>query len=284
MKILIAGGAGFIGKWPLEKFSSNYEIIIVDSLDEQVHKVSQDFTPDLKARATCIKADVQSIETYKEVIEGIGIIIHLAAHTGTGQSMYVYGWTKLRQEQLLQNYCESQDIDLVTLRFQNVYGPRQELENPYTGITGIFTNSIAQGNALEIFEDGLVTRDFVFVGDVADVVVKCVLHEASIASIINVGTGQVVTLIDVVETIADLVNKSANYSISGRFRVGDVRHAIADMSYSQEIFGQWSPTSLKDGLSQYLEWYQGQEPLSHSVLQESFQEMERTGLLLSKQS
>ncbi len=375
MKILITGGAGFIGKWLLEKFSSNHEIIIVDSLDEQVHKVSQDFTPDLKARATCIKDDIQSIETYKEVIEGIDIVIHLAAQTGTGQSMYeiskyvqnnangtakllelisklkhkpqriilassravygdgaytdgnevyypkgrslerlqqgiwdvigsqekrltplpmredhltkptsVYGWTKLWQEQLLQNYCESQDIDLVTLRFQNVYGPKQELGNPYTGIIGIFTNAIAQGNSLEIFEDGLVTRDFVFVGDVADVVVKCALHEASIASIINVGTGQAVTLIDVVETIADLVNKSAHYSISGRFRVGDVRHAIADMSYYQEIFGQWSPTSLKDGLSQYLEWYLGQEPLSHSVLQESFQEMERTGLLLSKQS
>lgn len=194
----------------------------------------------------------------------------------------VYGLTKLWQEQLMQNYCESQNIDLVTLRFQNVYGPKQELSNPYTGIIGIFTNAIAQGNPLELFEDGLVTRDFVFVGDVAEAVVKCALHEAPLSSIINIGTGQAVTLIDVVETIAELVGKPANYTVSGRFRVGDVRHAIADMSHYETLLGQWSPTSLKAGLAQYLGWYLGQEPVGQEVLQASFKEMERTGLLLSK--
>lgn len=375
MKILITGGAGFIGKWLIEKIPSNHEIIIVDSLDGQVHKESQDFSPELKARAICIKADVQSIETHEEVLQGIDIVIHLAAQTGTGQSMYeiskyvqhnangtakllefvsklkhkpqriilsssravygdgaytdghkihyprrrsienlqkgiwdvvgsqgeklkslpmredqltkptsVYGWTKLWQEQLLQNYCESHNIDLVTLRFQNVYGPKQELGNPYTGIIGIFANAIAQENSLELFEDGLATRDFVFVEDVADVVVKCALYKRPISSIINVGTGQAVTLIDVVETIANLLNKPAIYKISGRFRVGDVRHAIADMSRYKTMFGEWMPTSLKAGLLQYLKWYLLQEPLNESVLQESFQQMERTGLLMSKQS
>lgn len=375
VKILITGGAGFIGKWLIEKIPSNHEIIIVDSLDGQVHKESQDFSPELKARAICIKADVQSIETHEEVLQGIDIVIHLAAQTGTGQSMYeiskyvqhnangtakllefvsklkhkpqriilsssravygdgaytdghkihyprrrsienlqkgiwdvvgsqgeklkslpmredqltkptsVYGWTKLWQEQLLQNYCESHNIDLVTLRFQNVYGPKQELGNPYTGIIGIFANAIAQENSLELFEDGLATRDFVFVEDVADVVVKCALYKRPISSIINVGTGQAVTLIDVVETIANLLNKPAIYKISGRFRVGDVRHAIADMSRYKTMFGEWMPTSLKAGLLQYLKWYLLQEPLNESVLQESFQQMERTGLLMSKQS
>jgi dTDP-L-rhamnose 4-epimerase len=88
MKILITGGAGFIGKWLIEKFSSNHEVFIVDSLDEQVHKFSQDFISNLKARATCIKADIQSIEDYKDILEGVDIVIHLAAQTGTGQSMY----------------------------------------------------------------------------------------------------------------------------------------------------------------------------------------------------
>lgn len=182
----------------------------------------------------------------------------------------------------MQNYCESQNVDLVTLRFQNVYGPKQELGNPYTGIIGIFTNAFAQGKPLELFEDGQVTRDFVFVGDVAEAVVRCALHPTSLSSIVNVGMGQAVTLRDVVETIAALLNKPADYSVSGRFRVGDIRHAVADMSYYETLFGSWSPTSLKAGLSQYLEWYLGQEPLSHTVLQASLQEMERTGLLLSK--
>jgi len=374
MKFLVTGGAGFIGKWLLDKFPSNAEVVVIDSLDEQVHRTSRDFAPELKERAKCIKADVQSIEEHKEAIEGTDVVIHLASQTGTGQSMYeigryvqqnangtakllelisslkhkprrmilsssravygdgaytdgkdiyypkgrrlenlqqgnwevygdrgeplkslpmheshltkptsVYGLTKLWQEQLMQNYCENQKIDLVTLRFQNVYGPKQELGNPYTGIIGIFTNAVIQGNPLELFEDGLVTRDFVFVGDVVEAVVRCAMHESPLSSVINVGTGQAVTLIDVVETIAELVNKPAQYNISGRFRVGDVRHAVADMSHYESIFGKWSPTSLKAGLAQYLEWYLGQKPLSLEALQASFQEMERTGLLLSKQ-
>ncbi len=373
MKILMTGGAGFIGKWLIEKFPSNHEIVIIDSLDEQVHKSSPDFTPELKARATCLKADVQSIEAHKDALEGVDVVIHLAAQTGTGQSMYeiskyvqhnangtakllelisqlshkprriilsssravcgdgaytdgtevhypkgrslenlqqgiwevmdrhgnpltplpmnenhltnptsVYGLTKLWQEQLLQNYCESQNIDLVSLRFQNVYGPKQELGNPYTGIIGIFTNAIVQGNPLEIFEDGLMTRDFVFVGDVADAVIQCALHEQPLNTTMNVGMGQAVTLLDVVQAIAELVNKPLNYKISGRFRVGDIRHAVADMSHYEACLGKWVPTSLKAGLAQYLAWYLEQAPPNQNALQASFKEMEKSGLLLSK--
>ncbi|HEY9650842.1 MAG TPA: NAD-dependent epimerase/dehydratase family protein [Coleofasciculaceae cyanobacterium] len=374
MKILITGGAGFIGKWLIEKMPSEAEVVIVDCLDEQVHRKSQDFAPELTARAKCIKADVQMIADYRDAIEGTDVVIHLAAQTGTGQSMYeiskyvqhnangtakllelisslehkprrmilsssravygdgvytdgksvlypkgrrvedlqkgiwevcgadgqplkplpmqethltkptsVYGLTKLWQEQLLENYCESQGIDLVTLRFQNVYGPKQELGNPYTGIIGIFTNAIVQGNRLELFEDGKVTRDFVFVGDVAEAVIQCATYEQPLNSIINVGSGQAVTLIDVVETIAEVIDKKADYTISGRFRVGDVRHAIADMEHYKTLLGQWTPTSLKDGIAQYLTWYLGQEPLEQATLEASLREMEQKGLLMKKQ-
>jgi dTDP-L-rhamnose 4-epimerase len=373
MKILITGGAGFIGKWLIEKMPSDAEVVIIDCLDEQVHRKSQDFAPELLARAKCIKADVQDIADYRDVVEGTDVVIHLAAQTGTGQSMYeiskyvqhnangtakllelissleqkprrivlsssravygdgvytdgksvfypkgrrledlqkgiwevctadgeplkplpmqethltkptsVYGLTKLWQEQLLQNYCESQGVDLVTLRFQNVYGPKQELGNPYTGIIGIFTNAIVQGNRLELFEDGMVTRDFVFVGDVAEAVIQCATYEKPLNSILNVGSGEAVTLIDVVETIAEVIDKKAEYTISGRFRVGDVRHAIADMEQYKTLLEQWNPTSLKDGIAQYLKWYLGQEPLAHSALEASLREMEQKGLLLTK--
>ncbi|WP_271252851.1 NAD-dependent epimerase/dehydratase family protein [Pseudanabaena sp. Chao 1811] len=375
MKVLITGGAGFIGKWLIEKIPTEFEVIVLDSLDPQVHTKSQDFAPELKARAQCIKADIQDIANYKEIIEGTDVVVHLVAQTGTGQSMYeisryvqdnangtakllelisslqhkprrvvlsssravygdgaytdgksvlypkgrnlenlqsgiwevcspegeilkplpmretyltkptsVYGLTKLWQEQLLEIYCESQAIDLVTLRFQNVYGPKQELGNPYTGIIGIFTNAISQGTPLELFEDGLVTRDFVFVGDIADAVVKSITTEKALNTTINVGSGLAVTLIDVVETIAQLLNKKADYKISGRFRIGDIRHAVADMSHYETQLGKWEPTSLKDGLSQYLDWYLHQEPLKPEVLQESLKEMERKGLLQTKKT
>lgn len=374
MKVLITGGAGFIGKWLIKKLPLDAEIIVVDLLDRQVHRKLDDFAPEIKERAKCIQADVQEIEAHKAAIEGTDVVIHLASQTGTGQSMYeisryvqhnangtakllelistleqkprriilsssravygdgaytdgkeiyypkgrcidnlqkgiwevcssggepltavpmqeahltkptsVYGLTKLWQEQLLESYCESQDIDLVTLRFQNVYGPEQELGNPYTGIIGIFTNAIAQGNPLEVFEDGLMTRDFVFVGDVAEAVVKCATCEKALNTVMNIGMGQAVTLLDVIQTIAEIVDKPAQYTVSGRFRVGDIRHAVADMNHYRSVFGSWVPTSLKDGLTQYLDWYLGQEPLSQATLQASFKEMERTGLLLTKQ-
>lgn len=373
MKILVTGGAGFIGKWVIDSLPTDTEIVIIDSLEPQVHKTSQDFAPELKARAICIKDDVQHIEAYRDVIEGTDTVIHLASQTGTGQSMYelskyvqhnvngtakllelisslhhkprrivlsssraiygegaytddkeiyypkgrnlqdlkqgrwevysargeqlsmlpmretqlpnptsVYGLTKLWQEQLLQNYCESQNIDSAILRFQNVYGPKQELGNPYTGIIGIFTNAVVQGNTVELFEDGLMTRDFVFVKDVAEAVVRCVFYEKSLDAVINIGSGKAVTLLELVQTLAQLTKKEEKIIVSGRFRLGDIRHAVADTNALTKIFGEWTPTSLEEGLAQYLNWYLQQSPVDKTALELSLAEMEQKGLLISK--
>jgi dTDP-L-rhamnose 4-epimerase len=370
MKILITGGAGFIGKWVVEKLPVDSEVVIIDSIDEQVHKTFPDFAPEIKARAICIKDDIQNIELYKDTIEGTDIVIHLASQTGTGQSMYeisryvlqnvngtaklleliaslnkkpsrmilsssravygegaytdgeevyyptgreqgalakglwevydqsgveltpvpmqeeqqtnptsVYGSTKLWQEQLLHNYCANQNIDLVKLRFQNVYGPKQELGNPYTGIIGIFTSAITNDEPIDLFEDGLMTRDFVYVEDVAQVIVKCVMSKKNISTTINVGSGIPTTLKELVRVIAEISNKSLKVDFSGRFRVGDIRHAVSSMDRYEKIFGEWNPTSLKEGLSNYFNWYVLQSPLSKENLKSSFKEMELRGLL-----
>ena len=370
MKVLITGGAGFIGKWIVEKLPISTEIVIVDSLDPQVHKASETFAPELQARAICIQADVRDIEAYRDAAAGTDVLIHLVAQTGTGQSMYemskyvqhnvdgtakllelissleqkprriilsssraiygegafadgaavyytkgrrlhelqqtiwevcneqgkslpplpmqetqlanptsVYGFTKLWQEQLIQSYCEHQDIDAVVFRFQNVYGPKQELGNPYTGIIGIFTNSIVQRNYVELFEDGLMSRDFVFVGDVAQAVVQAAFHAQPLSSVINIGSGQATTLKTLVETIAQLTHKQPTIKISGRFRVGDIRHAVADMNRYEQLLGRWNPTSLEQGLRQYLDWYLGQTPPTEADLQASLTEMAQKGLL-----
>jgi dTDP-L-rhamnose 4-epimerase len=371
MKILITGGAGFIGKWVVEKLPTDTKIVIIDSLDEQVHKTLRDFAPEIKERALCIKDDIQNIEAHKALIEGTDVVIHLAAQTGTGQSMYeinkyiqhnvngtakvlelistlenkpkriilsssravygegaytngintyypkgrepnnlkageweiygdkgiqldslkmredqvcsptsVYGLTKLWQEQLLQIYCETEKIDLVTLRFQNVYGPKQELGNPYTGIIGIFTNLILQENGVELFEDGLMTRDFVFVEDVAEAVCKCIFYPETLSEIINIGSGNATTLKDLVETIAHISGKKVPIKFSGRFRVGDIRHAVSDMSKYKRMLGDYQTTSLELGIRHYLNWYLKQNPVSKAELQASFSEMEQKGLLI----
>lgn len=370
MKVLITGGAGFIGKWIVAELPPEVEVVIVDSLDPQVHKTSPEFAPELQARATCIKADIRDIESYRDFVRDAEVIVHLAAQTGTGQSMYeisqyvqhnidgtakllelisslpqkprriilsssravygdgsftdgsrvytgrerslpalqqgiwevcdeagailqplpmqeeqatnptsIYGLTKLWQEQLIQNYCTNHNIDNVIFRFQNVYGPKQELGNPYTGIIGIFTNLIIQKNRVELFEDGLMTRDFVFVKDVAAAVVKSIFHESNISSVINVGSGNALTLLDLVDTIAKITAKDPHIELSSRFRVGDIRHAFADMTRYQQVFGEWHPTALEEGLRQYLEWYLEQTPPCEDALQASLKEMERKGLL-----
>ena len=370
MKVLIIGGAGFIGKWVVEKLPAETEIVIVDSLDGQVHATLPEFAPEIQNRAICIKADVRDTDAYRDVAEGTDVVIHLAAQTGTGQSMYeiskyvqhnvdgtakllelvsslkqkphriilsssraiygeggfadgaaiyytkgrrlhelqqniwevcneqgkplpplpmqetqlanptsVYGFTKLWQEQLIQGYCEHQNIDATVFRLQNVYGPKQELGNPYTGIIGIFTNSIVQRNQVELFEDGLMSRDFVFVGDVAEAIVQATFYEQSLSSIINIGSGHATTLKTLVETIAQLTDKQPTVKISGRFRIGDIRHAVADMSHYETLLGRWNPTSLEQGLRQYLDWYLGQIPPAEADLQASLAEMEQKGLL-----
>jgi dTDP-L-rhamnose 4-epimerase len=374
MKVLITGGAGFIGKWIVEKLPIAIDVIILDLLDPQVHKMLPDFSPELRARAICLQGDIQAIAVHRQILEGIDVIIHLAAQTGTGQSMYeiskyvqhnangtarllelvsmldhkpkriilassravygegaytngqdilypkgrrlgdlqqgiwdisdqqqqplqvlpmheqhltnptsIYGLTKLWQEQLLQNYCDNHEIDLVILRFQNVYGPKQELGNPYTGIIGIFTNAVTQNRPVELFEDGLMTRDFVFVSDVADVVCKCMLHEQPITTILNVGSGSPTTLRALVETIAAVSNQNVSLSVSGRFRVGDIRHAVSDMSCYEMLFGPWQPTSLQAGLAQYLEWYLQQTHPTENTLKASLAEMEQKGMLQASQ-
>ena len=370
MKVLIIGGAGFIGKWVVAKLPPKVEVVIVDSLDPQVHKNSSKFASELQARATCVEADIRDIESYRDLAQDSEVIVHLAAQTGTGQSMYemsqyvqhnvdgtakllelvssfkqkprrivlsssravygdgsftdgsriysgrgrrlqelqqgiwevcdeagavlqplpmqedrptnptsIYGLTKLWQEQLIQNYCTNHDIDNVIFRFQNVYGPKQELGNPYTGIIGIFTNLIIQKNRVELFEDGLMTRDFVFVEDVAAAVVKSIFHESNISSVINIGSGNSKTLLDLVHVIAKITEKDPQIELSSRFRVGDIRHAFADMTLYKRIFGEWNPTSLEEGLRQYLGWYLEQTPPCEDALQASLKEMERKGLL-----
>jgi dTDP-L-rhamnose 4-epimerase len=374
MKILITGGAGFIGKWVVEKLPPQVEIVIVDSLEQQVHTIPQGFPSELLGRAKCIQSDIRDIDSYWHAAEGTDIVIHLASQTGTGQSMYeiskyvqhnvdgtarllelisslkqkprriilsssravygegaftdghecyyphgrhlsnlqksiwevctqegkplsplamretqmpnptsVYGLTKLWQEQLIQNYCQSQAIEALIFRFQNVYGPKQSLGNPYTGIIGIFTNAIAETNSVELFEDGLMTRDFVFVGDVAAAVEKGITNEKIGSAVINVGSGQPTTLKELVEIIAQLTEKQPMINISGRFRVGDIRHAFADMSEYKSQLGEWEPTTLEAGLKQYLDWYLNQEPSTLAkvaYVNASLAEMEQNGLLL----
>jgi dTDP-L-rhamnose 4-epimerase len=192
----------------------------------------------------------------------------------------IYGLTKLWQEQLISNYAKNQKIDYTIFRLQNVYGPEQELRNPYTGIIGIFTSLIVQKGEVELFEDGKMTRDFVYVKDVALALTKAIYHQDELSATINVGSGKITSLLELVNLIAAVADKNLTINYSKRFRVGDIRHAVADMSRYASTFGESQPTSLEEGIVSYLKWYFEQDPLSYGALLASLAEMEQKKLLL----
>jgi dTDP-L-rhamnose 4-epimerase len=167
----------------------------------------------------------------------------------------VYGLTKHWQEQLVETWARGNGVDFLILRFQNVYGPGQSLLNPNTGIVGLFVDAILRGREIELYEDGQMTRDFVYASDAARALVQGALHAGPLGVVVNCGSGEAVTLRDLVRHIELVTGRTARVRCTSRFRPGDVRHAVADMSSYSRYFGPWRPTPLERGLRMYLRWY-----------------------------
>lgn len=165
----------------------------------------------------------------------------------------VYASTKLMQEFLVKNLAI--DFDWSILRFQNVYGPGQSLTNPYTGVLSIFCSQIKSSQILEVYEDGEIYRDFVYVDDVVKSLINAI--KAPPAHVFNIGSGFPVSILEVVKLllgIAQSKNYSAEYKITGKFRDGDIRFAQADIQKADKLLN-WKPKiSLKEGLAQLTNW------------------------------
>lgn len=166
----------------------------------------------------------------------------------------VYGATKLAQEHVLRAWCMANGTDLSVLRLQNVYGPGQSLTNSYTGIVTLFSRIAREQGQVELYEDGEVVRDFVYIDDVADA-----LHAAYLAApagghrVLDVGTGVGTTIQQLAQALADIHGAPAP-EVSGRFRDGDVRYAACDISDTLADL-DWSPQwDLDRGLAALQDW------------------------------
>jgi dTDP-L-rhamnose 4-epimerase len=166
----------------------------------------------------------------------------------------VYGITKLAQEQLIRNCCQSAGIPNITFRYQNVYGPGQSLRNPYTGILSIFTQVIRLGGALNIFEDGLASRDFVFVDDVAEYNVRALESNQNGAKIMNIGSGRRQSILDVVQELSRALGREPRFHVSGQFRIGDIRHASADITGLTLALGEVELVPFAAGVQALVDW------------------------------
>ncbi len=167
----------------------------------------------------------------------------------------VYASTKLMQEYLLQQAFWGTQTQVGIVRLQNVFGPGQALCNAYTGVLCHFCNRLMGQQSVDLFEDGEIARDFVFVEDVADALVALATVDAMPERIIDIGSGRATTIADLATVLCRLFGRSPQLvRTTAQFRPGDVRHAVADISLARSLLG-WEPKhELEDGLVKLVQW------------------------------
>jgi dTDP-L-rhamnose 4-epimerase len=170
----------------------------------------------------------------------------------------VYALSKFDQERLSLLAGRAYSIPTVALRFFNVYGPRQSLSNPYTGVLAIFAAQLLNRHDPLIFEDGLQRRDFVSVHDVARACVLALDAPDAAGQVFNIGSGESYTVREVASLLSDAIGCDCVPEVCGRYRVGDVRHCFSDISLARERLGYSPRVSLPEGLGELAEWLRGQ--------------------------
>lgn len=171
----------------------------------------------------------------------------------------VYALSKFDQERLCMIVGRTYNIPTVALRFFNVYGTRQALSNPYTGVLAIFASRLLNNNPPMIFEDGLQRRDFVSVYDVAQACRLAMETPEAAGQVFNIGSGHHFTVREVAERMSRVMGKSfVEPQITGKYRAGDIRHCFADISLARRVLGYEPSVTFEDGLAELVEWLEGQ--------------------------
>jgi dTDP-L-rhamnose 4-epimerase len=170
----------------------------------------------------------------------------------------VYALSKFDQERLSLMVGRAYGIPTVALRFFNVFGTRQSLSNPYTGVLAIFASRLLNGNAPLVFEDGRQQRDFVSVYDVVQACGLALEVPGAAGHAFNVGSGTAYTIREVAELMATVLGKPIQPSISGKYRVGDIRHCVADVTLASTALGYRPRVTLEEGLIELAEWLRDQ--------------------------
>jgi dTDP-L-rhamnose 4-epimerase len=166
----------------------------------------------------------------------------------------IYAITKRDHEEMCLVTGRAYNIPTVALRYFNVYGPRQALTNPYTGVCAIFSSSLLNDQAPTVFEDGEQTRDFVHVSDIVQANLLALESSRADYQAINVGTGMPTSVGEVARLLARGLGKDIQPHIVGRYRAGDIRHCVADISRAQNLLGYQPRVSLQAGIPELLEW------------------------------
>jgi dTDP-L-rhamnose 4-epimerase len=196
------------------------------------------------------------------------------------QPTSVYALSKRDQEDYCLLVGDAYGIPTVALRYFNIYGPRQALSNPYTGVAAIFGACLLNGDAPTVYEDGLQTRDFVHVHDIAQANLLALEADAgSVAGqILNIGTGRPTNLVDLYELLAKALDvPGIEPGVPGKFRSGDIRHCYADIGRIHNVLGYQPSVELEAGLTELGHWMRTQPAQNRT--REAAAELERKGLV-----
>lgn len=170
----------------------------------------------------------------------------------------VYAVTKQDQEQFCLVVGRTYGIPTVALRYFNVYGARQALSNPYTGVCAIFSARILNGNSPMIFEDGEQTRDFVHVSDIVQANLLALDTDRADYQAVNVGTGKPTSIKEVSRLLSEGLGQQIEPEVVGKYREGDIRHCVADISRARSLLGYEPQVSLERGIPELLSWVREQ--------------------------
>jgi dTDP-L-rhamnose 4-epimerase len=190
----------------------------------------------------------------------------------------VYALSKYDQERLCLMIGEAYGLPTTAMRFFNAYGPRQALSNPYTGVLAIFASRLLNAHAPLVFEDGHQRRDFVSVHDVARACRLAYDEPAAHGEVLNVGSGEAYGIGDIARQVSRAMDLDIEPEITGKYRVGDIRHCFADIGRARALIGFAPQVSLQQGLQELVDWL----PTAAAVDQAdaAIGELERHGLAL----
>lgn len=166
----------------------------------------------------------------------------------------IYAQSKKGQEEMALTIGQAFGIPMVILRYFNIFGPRQSLSNPYTGVVAIFSSRLKNDNAPVIYEDGMQMRDFVSVRDIVQANLLSMEKKEANNKVFNVGTGKSITIKKVAETVSRLLKKNIRPKLTNFFRKGDIRHCYADITRIQKALGYMPTISFEEGMQELVEW------------------------------
>jgi dTDP-L-rhamnose 4-epimerase len=192
----------------------------------------------------------------------------------------IYAITKRDHEEMALAFGQAYRVPAVALRFFNIYGSRQALTNPYTGVAAIFSGRILSGETPVIYEDGRQLRDFIHVSDIVQACYLAMSDPAADDQVFNIGTGRPISVLEVGEALARELGWTSGFLITNRFRAGDVRHCFADITRIQSALGYKPKYRFEDGVRELVAWVAQQQGVSvASSSREAARELEQHGLV-----